>query len=85
MPEEEAQSYPNKNKTMSFVFRGQVVFEYIPNEGRVKQYNVKRGGIAAFDYCCFIDEDYKLLSEFFDTVYRDINGEDVELKDIEVN
>jgi len=72
-------------KTMSFVFRGHVVFEYIPNEG-VKLRNIKGyDKIPAFDYCCFINEDYKLMSEFFDTVYRDINGEDVELKDIVVN
>jgi len=32
-----------------------------------------------------IPEDYKLLAEFFDNVYKHINGEDVELKDIEVD
>jgi hypothetical protein len=31
-----------------------------------------------------IDEDYKLLSEFFDRVYRHTQGEDVDLSDIEV-
>lgn len=84
MSEQEVQSYPNKNKTMSFVFRGKVVFEYIPNEG-VKLCTLKNVDVPAFDYCCFIKEDYKLMSEFFDTVYRDMNGEDVELKDIVVN
>ena len=82
MSEQEVQSY--SNKTMSFVFRGKVVFEYIPNEG-VKLCTLKNVDVPAFDYCCFIKEDYKLMSEFFDTVYRDINGEDVELKDIVVN
>ena len=72
------------NQTMCFVFRGNVVFEYIPNEG-VKLPTIKNFGIPSFDYCCFIKEDYKLMSEFFDTVYRDMNGENVELKDIVVN
>ena len=31
-----------------------------------------------------IYEDYKLLGEFFNTVYRHTQGEDVELKDIDV-
>jgi hypothetical protein len=31
-----------------------------------------------------IDEDYKLLGEFFNIVHRHTQGEDVELKDIEV-
>lgn len=68
---------------MSYVFRGNVVFEYIPNEG-VKLRNPKGLDIPTFDYCCFIDEDYKLMSEFFDKVYRHIQGEAVELKNIEV-
>jgi hypothetical protein len=72
------------NKTMSYVFRGNAVFEYIPNEG-VKLRNVKGyGEIPAFDYCCFISEDYKLMSEFFDKVYRHTKGENIELEDIEV-
>jgi hypothetical protein len=71
------------NEAMSYVFRGHVVFEYIPGEG-VRQHNIKGMDIPAFDFCCFIAEDYKLLSDFFDTVYRHIQGEDVKLKDIEV-
>jgi predicted RNA-binding protein len=43
------------------------------------------GKIPAFDFCKFIDEDYKLLAKFFDTVYRHTQGEDVELDDIIVN
>jgi len=71
-------------KTMSFVFRGHVVFEYIPNEG-IKLRNIKGyGEIPAFDYCSFINEDYKLMSEFFDKVYRHTQGEDIALEDIEV-
>jgi hypothetical protein len=31
-----------------------------------------------------IPEDYRLLGEFFDKVYKHIQGEDVELIDIEV-
>ena len=69
---------------MSYVFRGNVVFEYIPEQGCVEQRKVNGSNIPSFDYCSFIKEDYKLMSQFFDTVYRDLNGEDVELKDIEV-
>jgi hypothetical protein len=74
---------------MRYVFRGNTVFEYEPNEadrnkGLVRQHTIKNLDVAAFDFCCFIPEDYKLLSEFFDKVYRHTQGEDVELKDIEV-
>ena len=71
---------------MKFIFRGYTVFEYNPdaNYDKVKQ-GMLYGTIPAFDYCSMIPEDYKLLSEFFDKVYRHINGEDVDLKDIEVN
>jgi hypothetical protein len=31
-----------------------------------------------------INEDYRLLAKFFDTVYRHTQGEDVPLEDIEV-
>lgn len=71
------------NKTMSYVFRGHTVFEYIPNEG-VKLRYIKDLETPAFDYCNFINEDYKLMGEFFNTVYRHAQGEKVELKDIEV-
>ena len=70
---------------MKYIFRGNVVFEYDPSnkQDKVKQASVSKV-IPAFDFCHFIDEDYKLLSEFFDTVYRHTQGENVELKDIEV-
>lgn len=71
---------------MKYIFRGNVVFEYIPDAKRDKVVQGKVNNvIPAFDFCGFIPEDYKLLSEFFDTVYRHTQGEDVELKDIEVN
>ena len=71
---------------MKYIFRGYVVFEYDPNAkfDKVKQGQVS-GAIPAFDFCKMIDDDYKLLGEFFNTVYRHTQGEDVELKDIEVN
>jgi hypothetical protein len=71
---------------MKYIFRGHVVFEYRPyaKSDLVVQGKVS-GVIPAFDFCGFIPDDYKLLSEFFDTVYRHTQGEDVELKDIEVN
>jgi hypothetical protein len=74
---------------MKYIFRGHVVFEYIPDEenrlkGQVIQHRVSVV-IPAFDYCKMIPEDYKLLSQFFKTAYRHTQGEDVELQDIEVN
>jgi hypothetical protein len=70
---------------MKYIFRGNIVFEYIPDGiGKVVQHQIY-GVIPAFDYCRMIPEDYKLLAEFFDNVYKHINGEDVELKDIEVD
>lgn len=71
---------------MKYIFRGHVIFEYRPEERRNKVIQHKtEGGIPAFDFCSMIDEDYKLLSEFFSIVYRHTQCEDVELKDIEVN
>jgi hypothetical protein len=71
---------------MRYVFRGHTVFDYDPTRPyeKVRQGRV-HGDIPAFDHCVFIPEDFKLMSQFFDTVYRHINGEDVELKDIVVN
>ena len=69
---------------MKYIFRGNTIFEYIPEKKEVIQHAI-HGVIGAFDYCRFIPEDYKLLSQFFDTVYRHIEGEDLELIDIEVN
>lgn len=70
---------------MKYIFRGHIVFEYKPDEKhhKVIQHNIN-GIIPAFDFCSMIPEDYKLLSNFFDTVYRHTQGEEVELKDIEV-
>jgi hypothetical protein len=69
---------------MKYIFRGHIVFEYYPNNPeKVTQHQI-HGIIPAFDYCNMIPEDYKLLSEFFDKVYRHIQGEDIELNDIEV-
>lgn len=71
---------------MKIIFRGLVVFEYFP-------YTVSREVITRMNYlevpnfnqCCFTTEDYKLLSQYFDTVARHRQGEDVELKDISVS
>lgn len=71
---------------MKFVFRGNIIFEYIPDaREKVIKHKIEGTDICAFDYCRMIDEDYKLLGEFFTTVYKHTQGEDVELKDIEVN
>jgi len=68
---------------MKYIFRDNIVFEYRPEIKDVIQHKVS-GVIAAYDFCGFIPEDYKLLSEFFDKAYRHIQGEKVELKDIVV-
>ena len=70
---------------MKYIFRGITIFEYDPKLERRKvvQHNVN--GIASFDYCSMIDEDYKMLGKFFETVYRHTQGEEVSLIDIEVN
>lgn len=71
---------------MKYIFRGNVIFEYIPDAkiDKVIQHKVS-GVIPAFNFCKMIPKDYKLLSEFFDTVYRHIQEEEVELKDIKVS
>ena len=71
-------------ENMKYIFRGHIIFEYKVETQDVIQHSF--GGLSgSFDYCRFIPEDYKLLSQFFDTVYRHIEGEDVELVDIKVN
>jgi hypothetical protein len=70
---------------MKYIFRGNVVFEYIPGKYPTVVQPMISDVIPAFNYCKMIPEDYKLLGEFFDTVYKHIEGEDVELKDIKVN
>jgi len=70
---------------MKYIFRGQVIFEYRPEAkfDKVIQHQIN-SCIPAFDFCCMIDEDYKLLAQFFETVYKHTQGENVELCDIEV-
>jgi hypothetical protein len=70
---------------MKYIFRGHIIFEYKPEAkfNKVVQHEIS-GAIPAFDFCSMIDEDYRLLSEFFNTVYRHAQGEDVKLLDIEV-
>jgi hypothetical protein len=69
---------------MKYIFRGNIVFEYNPKLATVVQPMIS-DVIPAFNYCKMIPEDYKLLGEFFTTVYKHIQGEDVELNDIKVN
>jgi hypothetical protein len=72
---------------MKFIFRGNTVFEYLPNGliQQVIQHKV-HDIIPAFDYCRMIPEDYKLLAVFFDKVHRHMNGEvNIDLTDIIVD
>lgn len=70
---------------MKYIFRGVVVFEYDPTAkyDKVKQ-GTNSAGIPGFDFCNMIDEDYQLLAQFFDTVYKHTQGEEVILEDIVV-
>jgi len=74
---------------MKYIFRGITVFEYRPDDKYDKVIEHTRAGYSGpdcptFNFCKMIPEDYRLLAQFFDTVYRHTQGEDVELKDIEV-
>jgi hypothetical protein len=69
---------------MKYVFRGNVIFEYTPGKYPTVVQPMISDVIPAFNYCKMIPEDYRLLSTFFDKVYRHIQGEDIELKDIKV-
>jgi hypothetical protein len=69
---------------MKYIFRDNIVFEYIPGVYPKIVQPMISDVIPAFNYCHMIPEDYKLLGEFFTTVYKHIQGEDVELKDIKV-
>lgn len=72
---------------MKYIFRDQIVFEYLIDEQRVIQHQVEGTSMAAFDYCKMIGEDYGLLAYFFTLVSMHIKqmiGEK-ELKDIIVS
>lgn len=71
---------------MKYYFRGHIVFEYDPTDkyDKVKMHNFEDGDTPAFKMCQFINEDYRLLGEFFTRVYKHTQGEDVDLTDIEV-
>jgi hypothetical protein len=72
---------------MRFIFRGYTIFEYFPSKefgDKVVQYKI-HDSIPAFSFCRFIDEDYKLIAQFFDIVYKHTQGEDIELRDIKIS
>lgn len=69
---------------MRYIFRGHVVFNYDPKTKEVTQGTVN-GKIPAFDFCNFIDEDYKLLGEFFHKAYLHTQGVNIPLDDIVVD
>ena len=71
---------------MKYIFRGVTVFEYDPNTKQVHCYESEYNG-NHFNFCKFIPEDFKLISEFFRNAYlhaRDLLHES-SLADIEVN
>lgn len=69
-----------------FVFRGNVVFSYDPETREMTADSSDANGIH-FNYCKFIDEDAKLLSRYFQTIYEHRTGvlHHSFLKSIEVN
>lgn len=71
---------------MKYIFRGHTVFEYIPDAkyDKVIQHKIENSDTPAFNFCSMIPEDYKLLSNFFDTVYNHIFDKTTLLADIEV-
>ena len=71
---------------MKYIFRGHIVFEYIPDAkyDKVIQHKIENNDTPAFDFCSMIPEDYKLLSNFFDIVYNHIQDKTIVLTDIEV-
>jgi hypothetical protein len=68
---------------MKYYFRDVVVFEYNPITKQCKAGEV-HNNIIGFNYCNFIDEDYKLLSEYFNRIYKHKKGKEVDLTDIKV-
>ncbi len=78
---------------MKYIFRGNVVFEYFPETRQMTCGEEVEAGFGmmakqnAFNYCSFIPEDYKLLSEFFDKAHQHATGvlHESFLKDVEVN
>ncbi len=70
---------------MKYIFRGITVFEYSPEAKFDKVVEGQINGLHAFNYCSMIPEDYKLLGQFFTTVYRHTQGEKVNLDDIVVD
>ena len=71
---------------MKYIFRGVVVFDYNPKTNLMKIPNTEGIG-NNFNFCKFIPEDYKLMSEFFQRIYfhsRFNIVDDEILKDYEV-
>ena len=70
-------------KQMKFIFRNIVIFEYDKDTKQVRIPNTEGVG-NNFNFCKFIPEDYKLIGDYFNTIYKDLQGKIVKLKDIEV-
>jgi len=72
---------------MKYIFRGNVVFEYIPQHKQMlAPALVEDDSIIAFNFCRFVPEDYKLISEFFRDAYLHSTGllHESSLKDVDV-
>lgn len=71
---------------MKYIFRGIVVFYYDPQSKMMTSPDTEHG-LNSFNFCKYIPEDFKLISEFFQTAYKHAVGEikAEDLKDIEVS
>ena len=68
---------------MKFYFRGLLIFEFKGNEV-ITPLN-RELGIPNFNYCVFGKDDYLEIARFFQTVHKHLNGEKVQLQDIELD
>jgi len=70
---------------MKYIFRGITVFDYNEKTGELLTTAVEGTNIPAINFCKYIDEDFILMEQFFNTINKlRTTGETVELKDIEV-
>jgi hypothetical protein len=68
---------------MKYIYRGEVVFDY--NSQTKEVVTVQReSGIPNFNFCKITSEDCHLLSKYFELIGCHIEGQSIELIDIEV-
>lgn len=70
---------------MKYTFRGVVVFEYNPVTKLMESPETEHG-LNSFNFCKYVPEDYKLISDFFRNAHLHSTGQikTEDLKDIDV-